>query len=278
MNEILAARPRTGFAPPLVAYLSSPQDLAALAGIAQAPAQPSHFAYAYVDTASPPTVTLLSGGGAGQYARVDVDLRFTALSDNPIGGGQLSGVTWTFRVSAPAQIAIGSARPPPGQPATPIIDFRQFPEHIAELLLDLNGGNITLLGIDVMTPGTGVQSAPITPAVAAQHQPFLRALLRLACAPHGFQREPRRDGIGAPAGGAGRTDLPLEQTYTPEGSDPDGGGGAPGIEFPVALGLSPGLLHLHAQIAGALTVLLDGTQPLGAASSDCALGRSFLLP
>lgn len=274
MNEILAARLATGFAPPLVGPLNSPQDLAALAAIAQAPAQPSHFVFAYFEAASPPAVTLLSGGSG--YARADVDMRFTALSDNPIGGGALSGVTWRFRVSTPAQIAIGSARPPTGQPATPIIDFRQFPEHIAELLLDLNGGSVTLLGIEVQTPAGPLQSVPITPAVAAQHQPFLRAALRLACALHGFQREPRRDGIGGPSGG--RIDLPLEQTYTPDGSDPDGSGGAPGVEFPVALGLSPGLLHMHAQVGGTLTALLDGTLPLGAATSTCAFGRQFLLP
>lgn len=278
VNEILVARLTTGIAPPLVGSITSQQDLSLLAGVAQAPAQASHFAYASLETAAPPHVTLLSGGSAGQYARVDADLRFTALSDNPIGGAALSGVTWMFRVSSPAQIAIGSARPQPGEPITPIIDFRRFPEHICELLLDPNACTITLLTMDVTAPGAPLQPVPVTPAVAAQHEPFLRAVIRLACAAHGFEREPRRDGIGAPIGNVGRADLPLEQTYSPEGADPDAGGGSPFVEFPVALGLSPGLLHMHAQVGGLLNALLDGTLPLGAASSDCDFGRGFQRP
>ena len=101
-------------------------------------------------------------------------------------------------------------------------------------------------------------------------------MIQRGCILHGFHREPRRDGIGAPAGNIGRTDLPLEQTYTPDGTDPDAAGGSPTVELPVELGLSPGLLHMHGQLGGVLSALVDGTRSVGAADSDCALGRQFL--
>lgn len=72
-------------------------------------------------------------------------------------------------------------------------------------------------------------------------------------------------------------DRPLEQTYTPDGSDPDATG-APTLEIPVALGLHPQLLRMHVQLFGALAGLLDGTVNLGAASSNCQFGKNLQWP
>ncbi len=276
-NDILVARGRAGVNPPLVHTMVTPQELAPLAGLAQPPADPSHFGFAFLEPASPPRVTLLST--PDPYAMVEAELRFTALAQDPINGGAIvPGCIWTFRVSGEAQIAIGSAQAAPGASPTPIVDWREFPQHVCELLLDLNTSTINLLSLGVIPPAGALQQVQVTPALATQHEPLLRAVLQHGCLVHGFQREPRRDGIGAPTGNVGRTDLPLGQTYTPDGSDPDVAGGAPPAEFPVQLGLSPGLLHMHGQLGGMLSMLVDGTRPLGAADSDCALGRQFLRP
>jgi hypothetical protein len=276
VNEILAGR-LTGLDPPFVGTVQ-PQDLALLASVAQPPAQSSQFGFAWLEAAMTPMITLLST--AGQYARLDVTLGLTALAQDPIsaGSGVIPGATWRFRVSAPAQVVIGSARPQPGSPLTPIVDFREFPEHVCDVLLDLNAATITLLGMTLMSPAAPMQQVQVTPAVAAQQEQLLRAALQSLCGPYGFTREPRRDGMGGPPTGGGPTDKPREQTYTVDATDPDAGGGSPPIEFPVALGLSPGLLHMHAQLFGLLSALLDGTISAGAGTSDCALGRSFQKP
>jgi hypothetical protein len=275
VNEILAARLNSGRVPPFVGTVS-PQDLNLLRPLAQPPAQASHLNFAWLDLVRTPQVTLLSGANPNEYARVDLDFRFTALEVNPISGGfVVPGVAWTFRVSSRAQTVIGSAQPSAGKPPTVIVDFGEYARHVCEVLFDLGNCTITLQTMTVTSASGASQPVPVTPPVALEQEPLLRAAVGRVCAAHGFQREPRRDGI--PGGLGAIVNLPLEQTYTVDGTDPDLGRRPP-VDFPVALGLSQGVLHLHAQAFGLLLALLDGTLPLGAATSDCALGRQFLLP
>jgi len=277
INDILAARCQSAFIP-FDGAATQPADLQTLASFAQAPVLPSYFGWVVLDVLGPPVVTLSPASAAG-YATIDVPMSLTALTVNPIsaGTGPIPGATWTFHVSSPVKIVLGASLNESGGPLTPIVDLFQFPNHIFDVLIDMNNCGILVKSLSVTTgsPGGGTQSIPVTPVVSQNQEPLLRAALSIISGAFGLQREPHRDGIGAPPGDPGTPDLALDQTYTTDGSDPDAGGSAPPVKFPVALGLHPSLLHMHFQLAGAVTAIVDGTINVGAPTSTCSLGRAF---
>jgi hypothetical protein len=279
LNVIMAARMLSPFVPPGGATTQA-QDLSALAALAQSPVQPSFFQWVSLDALAAPNITL-SPAPDPLYATVEAKFSLSALSIDPIsaGLGPVPGVTWTFRVSSPVKIVLGASTPENGGALTPIVDINLFPNHIFDILFDLDNCVITLQTMSVYAGGAGTpQSVPITPTLSSQQEAVIRAALKIICGEYGLSRQPVRDGIGLPMGvgpDSAREDMPLEQTYTFDGSDPDNGGTVPVIEIPVALGLHPQLLHMHVQLAGALVALLDGTVSLGAPNADCAFGKQL---
>jgi hypothetical protein len=178
MNDLLAARVARGFPAPLAGTITAPQDLAALTALAQPPALAAHFGYCTLEAVTPPNVALMPG--SNQYAVMAVDLRFTALAANPIsvGLGVLPGVTWTFHLSAPAQLVVGSAYPAPGEPPTAVIDLRRFNVHGFELLCDLNAATLSLRSMSSTDAAGAYQPHTITPPLEAQQLPVLIAAVR----------------------------------------------------------------------------------------------------
>ena len=272
LNVINAARMQSSFVP-LAGATTQAQDLSMLAALAKPPVQQSFFQWVSLYALAPPHITL-SPNPDPLYATADLQFSLSALSIDPIsaGLGPIPGVTWTFRVSSPVKVVLGAATPENGGPLTSIVDFKLFPDHIFDILFDLDSCGILLQTMSVYSGGGGMpQSVPITPTLASQQEAVIRAALKIICGEYGLAREPIRDSA-SPTGTP--NDDPLEQTYTIDGSDPDLTG-LPTLEIPVALGLHPQLLHMHVQLFGALGLLLDGTVSLGANSSDCALGRSL---
>jgi hypothetical protein len=278
INDILAARRFRGIEPPL-SYsgpIITTQQLSVLASLAQQPAQPSHFGFVMLESISPPNIMLLPGNNPNQYAALIVDFRLMSLALDPFSAGlaPIPAITWTFRVSSAAQVVLGSAQPEPGTSASTIIDLQRFRAHLFDILIDINNCNLQLLSLSETFSTGASQAYMVTPLIASQQEPLIRSALKLFSNLYDFHREPRRDGIGASTMGS-RVDLPREQTYSADGSDPDAGGSSPVIEFPTALGLNPGLFHIHLQLAGLLTPIFDGLLSLGAPSSNCNLGHLF---